>query len=77
MAIDLRTGEINFGVCFWTPAEEYRADYDDFDSLLCMNRDPTDGLTVDNFARFYESLEENSDYAFFIVEENAVLQLIE
>lgn len=80
VTIYLDSGAIWFDVAFTMTAEEYKNEYGDgdFEHLTHLRRDPTAGLTVENFWKFYEFLEENQgQYEFYIEEGDYVFQLIE
>ncbi len=80
VTIDLNSGAICFDVAFTMTAEEYKNEYgdDDLERLLHLRSDPTAGLTVENFWKFYEFLEENQgQYDFYIEEGDYVFRLIE
>lgn len=80
VTIYLDSGSIYFDVVFTMTAEEYKNEYeyDNLDHLPRLRRDPTAGLTVENFWKFYAFLEENQgQYEFYIEEGDYVFQLIE
>ena len=80
VTIYLNSGAVCFDVAFTMTAEEYKDEYgdDDFEHLTHLRSDPTAGLTVENFWKFYEFLEENQgQYDFYIEEGGCVFRLIE
>lgn len=80
VTIDLNSGVIDFWVTLSMTSDEYKNEYeyDDLEHLPRLRRDPTAGLTVENFWKFYEFLEENQgQYEFYIEEGDYVFQLIE
>lgn len=80
VTIYLDTGQINFGVADWIPADDYQrewGDLGDLDDLPRLAHDPAEMLTVDNFSDFYDFLENNRNYCYFIEDSSEVFMLIE
>lgn len=80
VTIYLDSGAVYFDVAFTMTAEEYKDEYgdDDLERLPRLRSDPTAGLTVENFWKFYELLEENQgQYDFYIEEGDYVFRLFE
>lgn len=80
VTIYLDSGVIDFWVTSSMTSDEYKSEYgyDNLDHLPRLRRDPTAGLTVENFWKFYAFLEENQGNCEFYIEEgDYVFQLIE
>lgn len=77
VTIYLDTGQIDFGVAVWMPADDYQIEWGDIDDLPRLAHDPAEMLTVDNFSDFYDFLENNRNFCFFIENSSVVFMLIE